>query len=410
MPKPYLVKPDREFVQRVLGEGGEDLKKCFQCATCSVVCELSDGSKPFPRKEMIWAQWGLKDRLAADPDIWLCHQCNDCSTRCPRGARPGDVLSALRQEAVQHYAVPSLLGKWANSVKHLPVMLLIPVVLLVLALLAKTPIWEATGGKEGWLSFLHHKGFYADLYPHWLLIGFYSTFWGLSMLAAAAGVLRFWRAMKAADEATGGYTPELGIVSSTIRVLASLFRHDKFSKCDAQASRRTAHMGAFYGFAALFIVSVWAVIALYMINPFMPEGKHLHYPFAFTDPLGSPWKILANLGAIALIAGCVIAIRNRMSDKEGSSASSPFDWLFLWLVLIVGVSGLLTEIMRFVAEPSGATGLRHLAYGVYFVHLVAVFDLLVYLPFSKFAHIVYRSVALVYAEHTGRTKGAAENE
>lgn len=407
MPEPYLVKPDREFVQRVLGEGGEDLKKCFQCATCSVVCELSDGSKPFPRKEMIWAQWGLKDRLAADPDIWLCHQCNDCSTRCPRGARPGDVLSALRQEAVQHYAVPSFLGKWANSVAHLPVMLLMPAVLLVLALLLKTPIWEA--GK-GVLKYLHHEGFYADLYPHWLLIGFYSTFWGLAMLAALAGVLRFWRAMKAADEAAGGYTPKLGIVASIIRVLTSLLRHDRFSKCVSQASRRTAHLGAFYGFAALFIVSVWAVIALYMINPFMPEGKHLHYPFAFNDPFGSPWKILANLGAIAVIAGAIMAIRNRMSDKEGSSASSAFDWLFVWLVLIVGVSGLLTEIMRFVAEPSGATGLRHLAYGIYFIHLVAVFDLLVYLPFSKFAHIVYRSVALVYAEHTGRTKGAAESE
>lgn len=417
MPEPYLVKPDREFVQRVLGEGGEDLKKCFQCATCSVVCELSDGSKPFPRKEMIWAQWGLKDRLAADPDIWLCHQCNDCSTRCPRGARPGDVLSALRQEAVQHYAVPSLLGKWANSVKHLPLMLLIPVVLLVLAWLAKTPIWEATGGKEGWLSFLHHEGFYADLYPHWLLIGFYSTFWGLSMIAAAAGVLRFWRAMKGADEAAGGYAPKLGIVPSTIRVLTSLFRHDKFNMCQAQASRRTAHMGAFYGFAALFIVSVWAVIALYMINPFMPEGKHLHYPFAFDDPWGSPWKILANLGAVALIAGCVLAIRDRMSDKEGKAASSPFDWIFVWLLLAVGVSGLLTEILRFVADRgvygeahTDWSGLEYLAYGVYFVHLVAVFDLLVYLPFSKFAHIVYRSAALVYGEHTGRTKVTAESE
>ncbi len=411
MPEPYLVKPDREFVQRVLGEGGEDLKKCFQCATCSVVCELSDGSKPFPRKEMIWAQWGLKDRLAADPDIWLCHQCNDCSTRCPRGARPGDVLSALRQETVQHYAVPSFLGKWANSLTHLPVMLLIPVVLLVLALLAKKPIWEATGADDGLLHYLHHKGFYADLYPHWLLIGFYSTFWGLAMLAAAAGVLKFWRAMKSADEAAGGYAPKLGIVPSIIRVLRSFFRHDKFSKCESQASRRTAHMGAFYGFAALFIVSVWAVIALYMINPFIPgHDNDLVYPFAFSDPLGSPWKILGNLGAIALIAGCIIAIRNRMSEKEGSSASSSFDWLFLWLVLIVGVSGLLTEIMRFVAEPTESTGLRHLAFGIYFVHLVAVFDLLVYLPFSKFAHIVYRSVALVYAEHTGRTKGTVESE
>ena len=115
MPDPYRVQPDSDFVRRIVEDGGGDLKKCFQCATCSMVCGLSNGDRPFPRKEMIWAQWGLRDRLMADPDVWICHQCGDCSTQCPRGARPGDVLAAIRREAIFHYAVPASLARWVND-------------------------------------------------------------------------------------------------------------------------------------------------------------------------------------------------------------------------------------------------------------------------------------------------------
>ena len=235
MPQAYPVKPDREFLHRVLDEGGDDLKKCFQCATCSVVCELSNGRKPFPRKEMIWAQWGLKDRLVADPDVWLCHQCNDCSTRCPRGARPGDVLAAVRRETVQHYAVPRFLSTWVNKPKYLPLMLLIPVVLLGLALLARDPL-------AGMLPFGEHDGFYAGFFPHWLLIGFFTLLTGLAFLAALAGVVRFWRAMKTADVSQGENVPTVGIFPSIIRTLKSIFSHNKFGQCTNQASRRMSHL------------------------------------------------------------------------------------------------------------------------------------------------------------------------
>ena len=399
MPDPYLVRPDTDFLHRILDAGGEDLKKCFQCATCSVVCELSDGRKPFPRKEMIWAQWGLKDRLVADPDIWLCHQCNDCSTNCPRGARPGDVLAAIRQQNVQHYAVPRFLGRWVNQLGFLPLMLLVPAVLLILALLVRGPL-EAIEPLAAVLGLLDHHGFYADLFPHWLLIGFFSFFTGLAFLGAVIGMMRFWRAMKAADRARGQYTPKLGIVPGLIRTLTPIFSHGKFGNCVSSASRRTAHLGVFYGFLALLLVSVWAVIALYVINPLIDND--LAYPFGLLNP----WKILANVGCIILIAGCVMAIRNRMGTRQDSSASTSFDWIFVWLLLAVAVTGLATEILRFVAEPADGpiqhTPLQYGAYAVYFVHLVFVFDLLVCLPYSKFAHVLYRTVALVYAEHSGR--------
>jgi len=59
----YVIEPDLDFIKDIGALGGEDLKKCYQCATCSVACPISPDTKPFPRKEMIAASWGLKGHL-----------------------------------------------------------------------------------------------------------------------------------------------------------------------------------------------------------------------------------------------------------------------------------------------------------------------------------------------------------
>ena len=400
MAEALLLKPDRKFVEEVVAAGGGDLKKCYQCATCSVVCGLSNGPSPFPRKEMIWAQWGLKDRLVSDPDIWLCHQCNDCSQRCPRGARPGDVLAAVRQKAIQHYAFPSFMGGLVNSLKAVPLMLvLIPALLIAGALMIRGPV-------EAAFPFLvgeHAHEFYGNFFPHWLLIAFYSGLTLITFGGLIVGLFRFWGGMKANDAALGKGGMVLGFIPSAIRAVLTIFTHARFGKCEDQASRKTAHFMAFYGFLALFIVTSWAVVDIYVM-PYL--GVATLYPFGLLHPM----KMLGNVGGILLIVGAGKAILDRMNaPADGKHQSTSFDWIFVWLLLFVGVTGYAVEVFRFVAEgAAGAeaymSGLARPAYAVYFVHLVCVFSLLVYLPYSKFAHLWYRAVAMIYAEATGRTR------
>jgi len=47
-------------------------------------------------------------------------------------------------------------------------------------------------------------------------------------------------------------------------------------------------------------------------------------------------------------------------------------------------------------------GIAGLAYPVYFIHLVFVFSLFLYLPYSKLAHIFYRAAAICFAKYSGR--------
>ncbi len=109
--------------------------------------------------------------------------------------------------------------------------------------------------------------------------------------------------------------------------------------------------------------------------------------------------MLANLGGVLLAAGCMLMIWDRLKDRPHPMASTFSDWALLATLLAVVLSGLLAEALHYARmEPH-----REIAY---FIHLVLVFALLIYLPYSKLAHLAYRAAAMVYAEHTGRTREA----
>ncbi len=383
--RPVRIDPDLQFIRALTRAGGDTYKKCFQCGTCAATCPITPDTHPFPRKEMAWALWGMKAQLLADPDVWLCHHCNDCSQRCPRSGRPGDLLAAVRREAIIHFAVPRFLARWVSRPRYIPWLLALPAILLGAAMAMRGRLEAALGMAPPTGELIVYS--YSPMLPHWLLNSFFALFGGLALVAAVMGLVRFWRALATGSRLGFAAQPVRGLGASILAVIKRILTHEKFTSCTAQNRRPVSHFLVFFGFIALSLVTLWVITG--PINPLLRD--RFVYPFSFW----SPWKMLANLGGAAVFAGCVLVIRDRFYYKDDAGYSTYFDWAFVWTLFAVVVSGFLTEALHYLRM----TPHRHV---VYFAHLVLVFVLLVYLPYSKFAHLLYRAAAMVFAERYGR--------
>ncbi len=385
--KPLI--PDRELLRCVLGSGGGALRQCVQCATCSAVCGLAAEQAPLPRKEMLWAQWGMRDRIMSDVDLWLCHECHDCTERCPRGARPGDVMAALRRECVVHFSVPRFLGRAATRPAHLVWFISGSVALL----LAATVIWDRT---EVSVSQLANSGprivipFCVAL-PHSLLIALFGSVLLFDCLVLGAALTRFWRALRAAQcrtpTETQAATGSTGIGATLRRVIW----HRDFARCTDQAPRRFSHTLVALSMLGLGWVDFWVVTARYN-----PLRTGLVYPLGFFDP----WKLLANLAGVGLTIGCVMMMRDRLrrgtrAGRRSRPTGTYSDWLLLMLLMAVVLTGFITQALHLARLDSE----RSWAYAL---HLVTVLTFFVLLPYSKLAHVGFRTVAMVFAERYGQ--------
>lgn len=383
MAESYIANPDVGFIKEISALGGQDVKKCFQCATCSVVCPISPDTKPFPRKEMIATSWGLKDRVIGNGDIWLCHNCGDCSSKCPRGAKPGDVLSALRAYTIAEYAPKFVRGiaKMVPDPKKLPVLLAIPaVIFVVLGLLLKIVglDWFNLGNIAGghWQN---------DFINNYLVDIIMIPTFNFAIIMFALSLKNFLADIHANALKEGKTTKEkidpAGFVQALIKVVPTILKHQKFNECTDNRDRGTAHMMVLFAFMGLFVVTACFFMAEWVF--------HIEGPYRQINPI----KWLGNLSGVALVIGSALLIKNRMAKKD--QVHTYWDWALLGLVFGLGATGMVTEMARL----GGSMLIANLTY---FLHLILIWALFAYTPFSKLAHLVYRVVAMTYAEYAGR--------
>jgi heterodisulfide reductase subunit C len=99
---------DTDFKFKVAKEpGGEHIKRCFACGTCTVVCPVFSVNDQYnPRKIIRMILLGLKDEVLKSNSIWLCSGCYSCYELCPRDVKITHLMTAVRNIAVKEGYIP----------------------------------------------------------------------------------------------------------------------------------------------------------------------------------------------------------------------------------------------------------------------------------------------------------------
>lgn len=96
-------KMNRDFIDKVVAEGGTGaaIAACMQCGTCSGGCTNINRMDMSPRTLVLMVQRGEWDKVLNSNTLWLCTSCYTCTSRCPRGVRPSDVIEAVKAIAIR---------------------------------------------------------------------------------------------------------------------------------------------------------------------------------------------------------------------------------------------------------------------------------------------------------------------
>jgi len=106
------------FCRQVLARpGGERFRACFQCGTCTASCPVrAVESRYNPRILVKMVELGLRDRVLGSDVLWLCSLCYQCEERCPEDVRFPELMTILRNMAVEAGYIHPSFAKLASLV------------------------------------------------------------------------------------------------------------------------------------------------------------------------------------------------------------------------------------------------------------------------------------------------------
>ena len=365
-----MPKIDHGFASELKKYGARDFSACFNCGNCTAVCGLTDKDANYPRMFIRHGMLGQKEEILASKEIWLCYACGDCTETCPRQAGPGDYMAALRRYAIASYE-PTGLTKMIF--KNNPVFILFTAFLSVLLglflfTLKPEPIVSR------WLF---------NMIPYAVIHNMGLVIFGLTGISVVWGLLTMF--LKLSKKSGKTEKPKGLFLKSLKEVINELATMNRYRTCDVEVDSYWKnklpivqpwfiHWSVMWGFIGLLVATI--------------------LDFILKDPATAMWwpsRILGTLAGLLLIYGTTLALNYRLKKVTKPYEKTRLaDWLFLWFLWIAGITGFWLEIsVAFGADLL----LNHI---IFLIHTIISMELVLLFAFSKFAHAVYRPLALFF--------------
>jgi nitrate reductase gamma subunit/ferredoxin len=373
---PRLLYELKEF-------GAVGLEQCINCGNCTAICPLSKDDARFPRQMIRMVQLGMRDELLGSKELWLCYNCGDCSETCSQGAEPANLMAAARCYAISQYA-PLKIGHLFCRRPILGGVVAALMVLLFSIFMYSERQAMATDALNlfGFIPYevIHNVGLAAMV-----LVGLVGMMTILTMMSRVARVhhLSFTNFF-------GGARMNWRQAFWDAVMVQSLGQKRYRTECEAPGNTTAWYLRKWFVHAATmwgFLGLLFATALNYLLDIIGVKATGTFVPLWY------PTRLIGTLSGLLFMYGVSVLLykRWRAADKA-HSFSGPSDWIFLSLLWLSGVTGFIIEIALYLP------GAPMWAYWMFIFHVAVAITLLLLLPFTKFAHAIYRTVALyIYA-------------
>ncbi len=120
-----INKMDSTFAEEIMSyPGGEHLRKCFACGTCTAGCPISEIDETYrPRKLIRQILFGMREEVLTSQVIWYCLVCYRCYAHCPQNVNFPDLMRILQYLAIKgNYVEPDILDRIHEIDKRLNIL------------------------------------------------------------------------------------------------------------------------------------------------------------------------------------------------------------------------------------------------------------------------------------------------